>query len=90
MGEWAVVTTQPLEFRKMINYPEEVGEKASYLLYHEEMESLVQNIKGLKRIRFWMTFGDEYIKHMEVLQNVGMTASIRLFITGLRSCRSSF
>ena len=56
----------------MINYPE-VGERASYLLYHEEMESLVQNIKGLKRIRFWMTFGDEYIKHMEVLQNVGMT-----------------
>ncbi len=69
-GEW--IETEPLEFRKMINYPE-VGEKASYLLYHEEMESLVENIKGLKRIRFWMTFGDEYIKHMEVLQNVGMT-----------------
>ena len=43
------------------------------MLYHEELESLCQNIKGLKRIRFWMTFGDEYIKHMEVLQNVGMT-----------------
>ncbi len=69
-GQW--IETSPLEFRKMIDYPE-VGEKASYLLYHEELESLVQNIKGLKRIRFWMTFGDEYIKHMEVLQNVGMT-----------------
>lgn len=69
-GKW--IETEPLEFRKMIDYPE-VGEKASYLLYHEELESLVQNIKGLKRIRFWMTFGDEYIKHMEVLQNVGMT-----------------
>lgn len=69
-GQW--IETGPLEFRKMIDYPE-VGEKASYLLYHEELESLVQNIKGLKRIRFWMTFGDEYIKHMEVLQNVGMT-----------------
>ncbi|MCB1841239.1 MAG: saccharopine dehydrogenase family protein, partial [Alphaproteobacteria bacterium] len=69
-GKW--IETDPLEFRKMIDYPE-VGEKASYLLYHEELESLVQNIKGLKRIRFWMTFGDEYIKHMEVLQNVGMT-----------------
>lgn len=69
-GEW--IETEPLEYRKMIDYPE-VGEKASYLLYHEELESLVQNIKGLKRIRFWMTFGDEYIKHMEVLQNVGMT-----------------
>lgn len=69
-GRW--IETDPLEFRKMIDYPE-VGEKASYLLYHEELESLVENIKGLKRIRFWMTFGDEYIKHMEVLQNVGMT-----------------
>ncbi len=69
-GQW--IETEPLEYRKMIDYPE-VGEKASYLLYHEELESLVKNIKGLKRIRFWMTFGDEYIKHMEVLQNVGMT-----------------
>ena len=69
-GKW--IETEPLEFRKMIDYPE-VGEKASYLLYHEELESLVKNIRGLKRIRFWMTFGDEYIKHMEVLQNVGMT-----------------
>lgn len=69
-GKW--IETEPLEFRKMINYPE-VGERASYLLYHEELESLAQNIKGLKRIRFWMTFGDEYIKHMEVLQNIGMT-----------------
>ena len=69
-GKW--VETEPLEFRKMIDFPE-VGEKAGYLLYHEELESLVQNIKGLKRIRFWMTFGDEYIKHMEVLQNIGMT-----------------
>ncbi len=69
-GQW--IETDPLEFRKMINYPE-VGDRASYLLYHEELESLAQNIKGLKRIRFWMTFGDEYIKHMEVLQNIGMT-----------------
>lgn len=69
-GRW--IETGPLEFRKMIDYPE-VGPKASYLLYHEELESLVQNIKGLKRIRFWMTFGDEYIKHMTVLKNVGMT-----------------
>jgi saccharopine dehydrogenase (NAD+, L-lysine-forming) len=56
----------------MIDYPE-VGERRSYLLYHEELESLVENIKGLKRIRFWMTFGEQYIKHLEVLQNVGMT-----------------
>jgi saccharopine dehydrogenase (NAD+, L-lysine-forming) len=56
-----------------INYPE-VGPKASYLLYHEELESLVQNIKGLRRIRFWMTFGEQYLTHLRVLQNVGMTS----------------
>lgn len=55
----------------MWDYPE-VGEKDSYLLYHEEMESLVKHIKGLKRIRFFMTFGASYLKHMEVLENVGM------------------
>ena len=45
----------------------------SYLIYHEEEESLVENIKGLKQIRFWMTFSDNYIKHLDVLSNVGMT-----------------
>ena len=56
----------------MIDYPL-VGPRKSYLIYHEEEESLVQNIHGLKQIRFWMTFSDNYIKHLEVLQNVGMT-----------------
>lgn len=69
-GQW--IETEPMEFSKDIDFPE-VGLRRGYLLYHEELESLVQNIKGLKRIRFWMTFGDEYIKHLEVLQNVGMT-----------------
>lgn len=68
-GAW--IETKPLEIMQVWDYPE-VGPKDSYLLYHEEMESLVQNIKGLKRIRFFMTFGQSYIKHMEVLQNVGM------------------
>jgi saccharopine dehydrogenase (NAD+, L-lysine forming) len=49
------------------------GPKESYLLFHEEMESLVQHIKGLKRIRFWMTFSQPYITHLKVLENVGMT-----------------
>ena len=53
------------------DYPQ-VGVKNSYLLYHEELESLVKNIKGLKRIRFFMTFSDSYIQHMNCLQNVGM------------------
>ncbi len=70
-GEW--IETGPLEKRIDFDYPV-AGVKPSYLLYHEEMESLVRNIKGLERIRFWMTFSDNYIKHLEVLQNVGMTS----------------
>ncbi len=54
------------------DYPQ-VGHKESYLLYHEEMESLVKHIEGLKRIRFWMTFSEDYITHLKVLDNVGMT-----------------
>lgn len=69
-GQW--ITIPPLSIKTMIDYPQ-VGPRASYLLYHEEEESLVKHIKGLKQIRFWMTFGDEYIKHLDVLQNVGMT-----------------
>ena len=63
-GEW--IETTPLEIRVDHDYPE-VGVKPSYLLYHEELESLVKNIKGLKRIRFFMTFGDAYIQHMNCL-----------------------
>jgi saccharopine dehydrogenase (NAD+, L-lysine-forming) len=68
-GKW--IETDPMEIMQVWDYPE-VGPKDSYLLYHEEMESLVKHIKGLKRIRFFMTFGESYLKHMEVLQNVGM------------------
>ena len=69
-GQW--IDIDPLSIATMIDYPE-VGPRKSYLIYHEEEESLVENIKGLKQIRFWMTFSDNYIKHLEVLQNVGMT-----------------
>jgi saccharopine dehydrogenase (NAD+, L-lysine-forming) len=68
-GKW--VETKPMEISQMIDYPG-VGPKKSYLIYHEELESLVLHIKGLKRIRFWMTFGDEYLTHLRVLGNVGM------------------
>jgi len=68
-GKW--IETKPLEIRVDHDYPE-VGVKPSYLLYHEELESLSKNIKGLKRIRFFMTFGDSYIQHMKCLENVGM------------------
>ena len=69
-GKW--IDIDPLSISCMVDYPQ-VGPRKSYLIYHEEEESLVQNIRGLKQIRFWMTFGDNYIKHLTVLQNVGMT-----------------
>mgnify|MGYP001470703594 FL=1 len=69
-GKW--IEIDPLSISTMIDYPE-VGPVKSYLIYHEEEESLVKHIKGLERIRFWMTFSDNYIKHLEVLSNVGMT-----------------
>jgi saccharopine dehydrogenase (NAD+, L-lysine-forming) len=69
-GVWK--ETDPLSVSAMFDYPG-VGERRSFLLYHEELESLAKNIRGLKRIRFWMTFGEAYLKHLEVLGNVGMT-----------------
>lgn len=70
-GEWK--ETEPLSESMMFDYPG-VGPKKSFLLYHEELESLAKNLKGLRRIRFWMTFGESYLKHLEVLQNIGMTS----------------
>ncbi len=54
-------------------FPEGIGKKKIYLMYHEELESLTKHIPGIKRARFWMTFSDNYLKHLEVLENVGMT-----------------
>jgi len=70
-GEW--VETEPLALKKVYDLPE-IGPRNIYLLYHEELESLAINIKGVKRIRFWMTFSDNYLTHLRVLQNVGMTS----------------
>jgi saccharopine dehydrogenase (NAD+, L-lysine-forming) len=70
-GAW--VKTNPLAVKKVFNLPE-IGPKNIYLMYHEELESLAINIKGVKRIRFWMTFSDNYLNHLKVLQNVGMTS----------------
>jgi saccharopine dehydrogenase (NAD+, L-lysine-forming) len=65
--------TEPLAVKRVYDFPE-IGPKNIYLLHHEEIESLAINIKGVKRIRFWMTFSDNYINHLKVLQNVGMTS----------------
>lgn len=70
-GEWKEV--EPMSVHQVYDFPV-VGEQDAYLLYHEEMESLCQNIKGLKRIRFWMTFSEKYLTHLKVLENVGMTS----------------
>ncbi len=68
-GAW--VETEPHEIHKPLNYPE-IGPKESYVIYHEELESLVKNFPTIKRARFWMTFGQEYLTHLRVIQNIGM------------------
>ncbi|MDI9864310.1 saccharopine dehydrogenase family protein [Flectobacillus sp. DC10W] len=70
-GEW--VEIPPMSIHKAIDYPG-IGPKESYVLYHEELESLVKNFPTIKRARFWMTFGQQYLTHLNVLQNVGMTS----------------
>jgi saccharopine dehydrogenase (NAD+, L-lysine-forming) len=67
-----IVTTPALSTKQTFDF-EAVGPKNMYLMYHEELESLAKHLPEIKRLRFWMTFGDAYLKHLEVLQNVGMT-----------------
>jgi saccharopine dehydrogenase (NAD+, L-lysine-forming) len=68
-GQW--VETDPHQIHQPLNYPK-IGPKESYVIYHEELESLVKNFSTLKRARFWMTFGLEYLTHLRVIQNIGM------------------
>ena len=68
-GEW--IETEPHEIHKPLTYPN-IGPKESYLIYHEELESLVKNFPTIKQARFWMTFGEEYLTHLRVIQNIGM------------------
>ncbi|MCL2086386.1 MAG: saccharopine dehydrogenase family protein [Oscillospiraceae bacterium] len=78
-GNW--IETKPMEIRRTYNF-DGVGEKDMYLLYHEELESLAQNIKGIKRVRFFMTFGQSYLTHLKCLENVGMTSIEPLMYEG--------
>ena len=71
-GHW--VETEPMEIKREYNFPQ-VGEKDMYLLHHEEIESLAKNVPGVKRIRFFMTFGQSYLTHMKCLENVGMLST---------------
>ena len=70
-GQW--VESMPLSTKHVFDFPEGIGPMSIYRLYHEEMESLVRHIPTIKKAQFWMTFSDNYLKHLEVLQNVGMT-----------------
>ncbi|MFK7900968.1 MAG: saccharopine dehydrogenase family protein [Cyclobacteriaceae bacterium] len=70
-GQW--IETNPMEIHKPIDYPN-IGDKESYLMYHEELESITKNFPSLKRARFWMTFSKQYINYLDVLQNTGMTS----------------
>ncbi|MDD4316713.1 MAG: saccharopine dehydrogenase family protein [Clostridia bacterium] len=70
-GKW--VETKPMEIKRQYDFAE-VGKKDMYLLHHEELESLGLNLKGIKRIRFFMTFGQSYLTHLKCLENVGMTS----------------
>jgi len=70
-GNW--IETEPLSIKRSFDLPENIGQLTIYLMYHEELESLSKHIPGLKRARFWMSFSDNYLKHLEVLRNVGMT-----------------
>jgi saccharopine dehydrogenase (NAD+, L-lysine forming) len=69
-GEW--IETNPLSVNTTFDFPQ-IGPRQMYLMYHEELESLSRYIPNVKRLRFWMTFGQEYLTHLRVLQNVGMT-----------------
>ena len=70
-GKW--VQTGALEIHKALTYPY-IGPRESYLMYHEELESLVKNFPTIKRARFWMTFGQEYLTHLRVIQDIGMAS----------------
>ena len=78
-GHW--VETEPMEIKRVYNF-EEVGEKDMYLLHHEEIESLALNIPGIKRIRFFMTFGQSYLDHMRCLEDVGMLSTTPINFNG--------
>jgi saccharopine dehydrogenase (NAD+, L-lysine-forming) len=81
-GEW--VETDPLSEFQTFDFPEGIGPRKIYLLYHEELESLTRHFPTLQKARFWMTFSDAYLTHLRVLENVGMT---RIDPVDFQGCR---
>ena len=80
----AFVETPALSTKRVFDFPEGIGPMNCYRLYHEEMESIVKHIPTIKKAQFWMTFSDNYLKHLEVLQNVGMTRIDEIEFQGQR------
>lgn len=78
-GHW--VETEPMEIKREYDFAQ-IGHKDMYLLHHEELESLGQHLKGIKRIRFFMTFGQSYLTHLKCLENVGMTSIVPIEFEG--------
>ncbi len=78
-GRW--IETKPMEIKRAYTF-DGVGKKDMYLLHHEEIESLAKNIPGVKRIRFFMTFGQSYLTHMQCLENVGMLSTSPILYEG--------
>ena len=70
-GKW--IETEPMAIKRVYDF-DQIGPKDMYLLHHEELESLALNIPGIRRIRFFMTFGQSYLTHLKCLENVGMTS----------------
>ena len=68
-GQW--IETAPQSIHKLIDYPN-IGPRSSYLIYHEELESLVKHFPSLKRARFWMTFSDTYLNYLKVIMDIGL------------------
>ncbi|MDR3260749.1 MAG: saccharopine dehydrogenase family protein [Tannerella sp.] len=79
-GAW--IETEPLSQHQPIHYPH-IGPRESYLMYHEELESLTKNFPTLQRARFWMTFGQEYLTHLRVMQNIGITSIKPVLFNGM-------
>ncbi|MCL2163668.1 MAG: saccharopine dehydrogenase family protein [Oscillospiraceae bacterium] len=80
-GKW--VHTEPMEIKRVYVFPS-IGERDMYLLHHEEIESLALNLKGIRRIRFFMTFGQSYLTHLKCLENVGMTSIKPIDFNGMK------
>ena len=80
-GKW--IETSPLSIHRPLTYPN-IGVRESYLLHHEELESLVKNYPTIKRARFWMTFGEEYLTHLRVIQNIGMSRIDEVEYNGMK------